>query len=219
MVGQIKFCVAGVRSPEVVAAAAAAGADAIAVEVSAHSSRRVDAEDRANLWAGWPDGVKKIAVVRNPGFGDLDAVAGDEFDQVLVHFPNETPFFEVAMWTDIIVPERLLLAPHVLPGGSLDLAFLPLADHIVLERYRPNSMQLDAKTGDWAEFARLQAMHAKCEWILAGGLQPENLSEAIASAQARSVLIGGTSIEQAPGEIDLSKLLGFMSTAAALQAA
>ena len=219
MVGQIKFCVAGVRSLEVALAAAAAGADSIAVEVSGVSPRCVDPTERATLWAGWPEGVKKVAIVRNPGFGDLDAVAGDEFDQVLVYFPNETPFFEVAMWTDIVVPERLLLAPQVLPGGLLDLAFLPLADHMVLERYRPNSMQLDAKTGDWDEFARLQARHAKCEWILAGGLQTENLGEAISIAQARSVLVGGASIESAPGEVDLAKLQALLGTAAALQAA
>ena len=219
MVGKIKFCVAGVRSPEVALAAAAAGADSVAVEVSASSPRFVDPTERASWWAAWPEGLKKVALVRNPGFGDLEAFAGDEFDQVLVYFPNETPFFEVAMWTDVVAPERLWFAPQVLPGGTLDLAFLPLADRMVLERYRPNSRQLDAATGDWNEFARLQARHAKCEWVLAGGLRPENLVEAIATARARSVLIGGASIESAPGEIDLARLRTLMLAAAALQAA
>ncbi|MCC5025531.1 MAG: hypothetical protein J6386_23355 [Candidatus Synoicihabitans palmerolidicus] len=185
MVGQIKFCVSGIRSAEASTLAAQAGADAVAVEVSNTSPRYVSDAERKGWWESVPSDVAKIALVRNPGFGDLEAVAGDEFDYVMVYYPNETPFLEVAMWTDTIVPEKLWLAPQVLPGGILDLAFLPLADHLVLDRYRPNSMELDAKREDWAEFARLQAMHAKCQWVLAGGLQPENLTEAIKTASAQ----------------------------------
>ncbi len=218
MIGQIKFCVAGVRSPEVALAAAAAGADSIAVEVSPTSPRCVDATTRAAWWDRLPAGLTKVALVRDPGFGDLEAVAGAEFDQVMIYFPNETPFFEVALWTDTVPPERLWFAPQVLPGGILDLAFLPLADRLILDGYRPNCMKLESKTGDWNEFARLQAMHAKCEWVLAGGLTPANISEAIMAAQARSILLRGAAIESAPGEIDLAKMQALLN-AAELQAA
>ncbi len=218
MIGSIKFCVAGVRTPEVALAAAAAGADAIAVEVSPTSPRCVEATDRAAWWGQLPEGLTKVALVRNPGFGDLEAVAGDEFDQVMIYFPNETPFFEVALWTDTVSPERLWFAPQVLPGGILDLAFLPLADRMVLDRYRPNSMDLEAKTGDWGEFARLQAMHAKCEWVLAGGLGTETIADAITAAQARSVLLSGAAIESAPGEIDLAKMQALLNAAELLAA-
>lgn len=218
MVGQIKFCVAGVRTLEVALAAAAAGADAIAVEVSATSPRCVTEAERAAWWGELPPELTKVALVRNPGFGDLEAVAGPDFDQVMIYFPNETPFFEVALWTDVVAPEKLWFAPQVLPGGMLDLAFLPLADRLVLDRYRPNSMALEAKIGDWDEFARLQAMHAKCEWVLAGGLTPENIAEAVTTAQARSVMVAGAAIESAPGEIDLAKLQALLNVAE-LQAA
>ncbi|WP_221030887.1 hypothetical protein [Actomonas aquatica] len=218
MVGQLKFCVAGVRSLEVAKAVAAAGADAVAVEVSPTSPRCVAAEDRAAWWGQLPGDVTKVALVRNPGFGDLEAVAGDEFDQVIIYFPNETPFFEVALWTDTVAPEKLWFAPQVLPGGILDLAFLPLADRMILDRYRPNSMALEAKIGDWNEFARLQAMHAKCEWVLAGGLTPENIAEAVSTAQARSLLLQGAAIEAAPGEIDIAKLQALLNAAELLAA-
>lgn len=219
MVGSIKFCVAGVRSTDSVAVAVQAAADSIAIEVSATSPRCVGAADLPDLLAAIPTGVAKVALVRNPGFGDLDAVSGPEWDSVIVWFPNETPFFEVAMWTDVIPPEKLWLAPQVLPGGVLDLSFLPLADRLVLNRYRPGSLDLMARTGDWAEFARLQAMHAKCEWVLAGGLSPENFPQAVAEAHARSVLLAGPIIERAEGELDATKLATIMSVAAKAQAA
>ncbi len=218
MVGQVKFCVSGVRSAEAALAAVSAGADAIAVEVSSTSPRCVSEAERLTWWDALPAGVTRVAVVRNPGFGDLEAVPLDAFDQVMIRFPNETPFFEVALWTDTVPPEKLWFAPEVLPGGILDLAFLPLADRLVLDRYRPNSMDLMAKTGDWAEFARLQAMHAKCEWVLAGGLTPENIGEAISRAQARSILLAGAVIESEPGVIDATKLQTLIAAAEQLAA-
>jgi phosphoribosylanthranilate isomerase len=212
MVGQIKFCVAGVRSASAAQLAAEAGADAIAVEVSSSSPRCVESGDRAAWWSEIPAGLTKVAIVRNPGFGDLEAVAGDEFDQVMIYFANETPFFEVALWTDTISPDRLWFAPQVLPGSMLDLAFLPLADRLVLDKYRPNSMDLEAKTGDWTEFSRLQAMHKKCEWVLAGGLTPGNMGEAVKAAEATSVLLYGSAIESEVGVIEPEKLKLLMSS-------
>jgi phosphoribosylanthranilate isomerase len=213
MVGQTQFCISGVMSAESARIAVDAGADYVGFEVSRTSPRYVCAETRSAWWSELPDGAARIAVVRNPGFGDLEAVAGPEFDGVMVYFPNETAFFEVAMWTDIIPPEKLWLVPEVLPGGLLDLSFLPLADHMVLNRYRPSSFAMEAKTGDWAEFARLRSMHQKVKWVLSGGLTPDNLGAALATTEARWVLFNGPSIESELGCLDAEKL-GMLTVAA-----
>src|SRR5690606_40714890 len=59
----VKIC--GINSPEAVAAAVEAGADALGF-VFAASPREVTPEQAVALCAGLPEGIKRIAVMRHP---------------------------------------------------------------------------------------------------------------------------------------------------------
>lgn len=152
--------------------------------------------------------LKKVAVVVYSSPDDLERVKDAGFDYVQLHFPNETPFFEAAMWTDIIAPERLWLAPRVPPGKDLDLAFVPLADTFLLDSYHPTKMGGSGETGDWSAFARLRDKFRKVSWVLAGGLNPENIAAAVAGSGARTVDVN-SGVEVSPGVKDHAKLGAF----------
>ena len=61
------------------------------------------------------------------------------------------------------------------------------------------------QTGDWAKFADHQQANPKRTWILSGGLNPENIGEALRASGARFVDVN-SGVESAPGVKDREKL-------------
>ena len=65
------------------------------------------------------------------------------------------------------------------------------------------------KTGDWAKFARHRTTYPQTHWMLAGGLTPENVEEAVRASGARFVDVN-SGVESAPGVKDEAKLKRFV---------
>jgi phosphoribosylanthranilate isomerase len=188
-------------------AAAAAGADYLGFILYPKSPRYVSVEAFEALAPSLPP-LKRVGVIVSSSPDDLTRAKDAGFDYVQVHFPNETAFFEVAMWTDILPPDRLWLAPRIPPGKDLDLAFVPLADTFLLDTYHPTKAGGSGETGDWAAFAKLRLKFAKVSWVLAGGLSPANIVAAVNATGARMVDVN-SGIEASPGVKDHAKLHAF----------
>jgi phosphoribosylanthranilate isomerase len=207
MVNGLHVKVCGLTSVADAAVASDCGADYLGFILYPKSPRYVSLEAFKAMLPALP-GLKKVAVVVYSSPDDLECVKDEGFDYVQLHFPNETPFFEAAMWTDIIPPERLWLAPRVPPGKDLDLAFVPLADTFLLDSYHPTKMGGSGEIGDWSAFARLRDKFRKVSWVLAGGLNPENIAAAVAASGARTVDVN-SGVEASPGVKDHAKLATF----------
>ncbi|MGC4073451.1 MAG: hypothetical protein QM760_13225 [Nibricoccus sp.] len=123
MINGIRIKVCGITSLVDAEAAAAAGADYLGFIFYPKSPRYVPMEKFQEMRPSLPAGPKKVAVVVYTDMGDLEKYKDAGFDYVQLHFPNDTPFFEVAMWTEIISPHQLWLAPRVPPGKEMDPAF------------------------------------------------------------------------------------------------
>ena len=65
------------------------------------------------------------------------------------------------------------------------------------------------QTGDWTGFARMQTEHPDHTWILAGGLNPENIGAALTASGARFVDVN-SGVERTPGVKDEAKLKAFV---------
>ncbi len=207
MVNGIYVKVCGLTSVADAAAASDCGADYLGFILYPKSPRYVGLEAFKAMLPSLP-ALKKVAVVVYTSPDDLERVKDVGFDYVQLHFPNETPFFEAAMWTDIIPPERLWLAPRVPPGKDLDLAFVPLADTFLLDSYHPAKMGGSGETGDWSTFARLRDKFRRVSWVLAGGLNPGNIVAAVAASGAHTVDVN-SGVEASPGVKDHAKLGAF----------
>jgi phosphoribosylanthranilate isomerase len=202
---QIKVC--GLTSVADAKAAAVNGADYLGFILYPRSPRFVSREAFDAMRPQLPD-KKKVGVVVYSSMEELEQYKDAGFDFIQLHFPNDTPFFEVAMWTEIIPPNRLWLAPRVPPGKEMDPAFFPLADHVLVDTYHDGGYGGSGKTGNWTEFARLRERFTKVTWILAGGLNPDNIADAVKTAGAKIVDVN-SGIEMSPGVKDHAKLKAF----------
>ncbi len=200
---QTKIC--GLKSVADAQYAIDAGADYLGFILWPKSPRYIPLAEAQAIAPQLIGNAKRVAVVVEPSMGELEELKAAGFDYYQVHFPNETPFFEVALWTEVISPTQLWLAPKALPGKSLDPAFFPLADMILVDTFKAEGYGGTGQTGDWAEFVRLRSQYTKVNWVLAGGLNPENITAAIKATGAQIVDVN-SGVESAPGVKDHAKI-------------
>lgn len=209
MINGIRVKVCGLTSLVDAEAADAAGADYLGFILYPKSPRYVSLENYRSMADRLPP-RKKVAVVVEPSMDELAELKAAGFDYVQLHFANETPFFMAAMWLDVIPPEQLWLAPRVPTGKELDLAFVPLADTMLLDTYNAEAFGGTGRTGDWASFSWHRTKFKKVNWVLAGGLNPENIAAAVTASGARYVDVN-SGVEAAPGVKDHAKIQAFFA--------
>jgi phosphoribosylanthranilate isomerase len=207
MINGVRFKVCGLTSLVDAEAADAAGADYLGFILYPKSPRYVSIAQFEAMAPRLPP-RKKVAVVVEPTIKELIAIKAAGFDHVQLHFPHVTPFLTASLWLDVIPADMLWLAPRVPPGKDLDLAFVPLADTILLDTFHPNSFGGTGQTGDWKSFAWHRTKFRKVNWVLAGGLNSENIVEAVTATGARFVDVN-SGVESAPRVKDSAKLKAF----------
>lgn len=94
------------------------------------------------------------------------------------------------------------------PESDLNEALLPLANTFLLDTFRKDSFGGTGRTGDWEKFAEIQQKYPDKTWVLAGGLNPENISEALNQTKTRFVDVN-SGVETSPGIKDEFKLRAF----------
>jgi phosphoribosylanthranilate isomerase len=209
MIHGVRFKVCGLTSLVDAEAAYAVGADYLGFILYPKSPRYVSLAQFAAMTPRLPP-RKKVAVVVEPTAEALVEIKAAGFDYVQVHFSPTTSLVTVERWLEVIPRERLWLAPRVPPGQELDSSFIALVDHVLLDTYHPQAHGGTGQTGDWTSFKALRVSFPHVNFILAGGLNPENIGAALATTGARWVDVN-SGIESAPGVKDHSKLQAFVS--------
>lgn len=148
---------------------------------------------------------RKVAVMVRPTIEELITVRGAGFDFFQLHFDLDADRALVESWGCGVTPERLWLAPRLAPDQAFPDWLLPLADTFLIDTFRKDSFGGSGETGDWDRFRDLQAAHPGKNWVLAGGLAPDNISEALARTGAKIVDVN-SGVERAPGIKDPDKL-------------
>jgi phosphoribosylanthranilate isomerase len=153
---------------------------------------------------------KKVAVLVEPDADELRAAKAAGFNIAQIHFRHTTPIGQIAGWSHIMGPLHLWLAPKLPLETGVPEAWLPLADGILLDAFRPDAESFGGTgmTGDWEKFARYRAAYPENLWILAGGLTPDNVGEAVNKSGARFVDVN-SGVEAAPGVKSAAKLEAF----------
>jgi phosphoribosylanthranilate isomerase len=195
----IKIC--GLRSAADVAAAVAAGADAVGFVFHAASPRHLALQAAQVLAASVPRGIERVAVFLHPTQAELDAA----IDAVQPDWVQ----------TDAADLETLELhdGQRVLPVYRTDRA-LParasLPQRYLLESGRSGT----GERADWDAAAR-QARHR--EVVLAGGLDAANVGAAIAAVQPFGVDVS-SGVEITRGVKDATMIMNFVNAARAMHA-
>jgi phosphoribosylanthranilate isomerase len=186
----VKIC--GLTSAEGVAAAVAAGADAIGF-VFAPSPRQVDVPRALELARELPEKMLRVAVMRHPPAALAEAVRRD-FRPDWV----QTDFADVESLPDgpgTVVP--VLRAGRERPD--------PLPPRLLFE----GPVSGSGEVADWAEAADLAG---RTDVILAGGLSPENVASAVVRVRPWGVDVS-SGVEASRGVKDPAKIHDFIAAA------
>lgn len=201
----IKIC--GITSNADARAAAALGVDALGAVLYPPSSRAVEAGQLAEIYAGVPPGVRRVALLVNAERSLVDAVVssgvidllqfhGDEDEQFCASFP--VPYMKAIRVAD----ER---------QAANDIQAFPGAEMVLLDSYQKNVPGGTGKTFDWDVAARLVA-GSDMRIVLAGGLRPDNVSEALRRVKPFGVDVS-SGVESRPGIKDQALLEEFIEGA------
>lgn len=152
---------------------------------------------------------KRVAVSVEPSGAELAAMQAADFDFFQIHFRHDLPLATIAAWSEAVGADRLWLAPKLPDAEELPGALLPYARYFLLDTFHAEKFGGTGATGDWAKFSRHQRASSDKTWILSGGLNPENIVDAIRASGARFVDVN-SGVESAPGVKDQAKLKRFI---------
>ncbi|MCG7626874.1 phosphoribosylanthranilate isomerase [Epibacterium sp. MM17-32] len=211
---RVKIC--GMKTRADMEAAAAAGAAYVGLNFFAKSARSVTIAQAAALAVDAPVGLAKVGLVVNPTDADLDAIAGSvPLDMIQLHGQESVERvaeiktrYGLPVMKVIGVAEASDLAP-------IDL-YAQVADQIMIDAKAPKGAKLPGGNGiafDWQLLADKKYWQAP--WMLAGGLTPGNVAEAIRKTGARQVDVA-SGVESAPAEKDPDLMRAFVDAAQAV---
>jgi len=188
----VKIC--GLTSREAVQAAAEAGADAVGF-VFADSPRRVLPGEARRLCEGLDPRVIRVAVMRHPG--------PDEWAAVRDGFAPDWLQTDAADYETLEVPETCARLP-VYRDNDLDLASgsAKMPARFLFEGAHSG-------TGERADWPAAAALADRAELVLAGGLSPDSVEEALAAVAPWGVDVS-SGVERAPGYKDPARIAAFV---------
>lgn len=208
MIDGVRIKVCGLTSLVDAEFADRCGADYLGFILHGQSPRHVSLTQYQAMAPRLPE-RRKVAVSVEPTVEELTAMRDAGFDYFQIHFRPETTDAQLTAWSRVVGEKHLWLAPKLPPEADVSAASLAVAKFILFDTYRREGFGGSGETGDWKKFARHQAAHTHNFWILAGGLNPDNIGAALKESGARFVDVN-SGVEAAPGVKDHEKLKQFV---------
>ena len=192
-----------------------AGADAVGF-VFAASPRRVTPEQVAAIVPHLPSAIEKIGVFVDASLDEIEAtVRSCGLTGVQLHF-DAPPELAAALRTLFGPTLRILRVVHFAPGAAEQLASYacdPIIDAVLVDSRNASATGGTGVAFDWTAARKSIFQDAKaCKRIAAGGLNPENVAEAIATLRPWGVDVA-SGVEASPGKKDPAKVREFVARA------
>jgi len=180
----VKIC--GLSEPETLRAAVRAGADWIGFVFFEKSPRNVTLAAAETLLFGVGSAVP-VALLVDPDDDLVRDVAALGFPVIQLH-GSETPE-RVREIKTLSGAEEVWKAIGVASAADLQMAerYKGFAGRLLLDAKPPSKTAVPGGAGEAFDWALLKNWTAPMPWLLAGGLTPENVAEAIAATGARAV--------------------------------
>ncbi|MGR3199641.1 MAG: phosphoribosylanthranilate isomerase [Paracoccus sp. (in: a-proteobacteria)] len=203
----VKIC--GLRDPAHVAAAVEAGARYLGFVFFDRSPRAVTPKEAAALVAGVPVGVASVGLFVDPDDASLRRVLEVvPLDMIQLH-GKESP--------DRVGEVKALTGMPVMKAVGIreasDLAQLTdyglVADMLLVDAKAAEGAALPGGNGLAFDWQLLVGRRFLRPWMLAGGLTPENVAEAVRLTGARVVDVS-SGVESTPGVKDVARIGAFV---------
>lgn len=209
MTHRVRVKVCGCTTPDAIAAAVEAGADAVGF-VFARSPRQVTLAQAAKLTTHVPPMVARVAVFKHPDTELIREVANTMMIDWMQSDAQDEATFRAAA---IAVP---LIPVYRDDGRTKDLAHALAAE---VQEPRPSRTVLvegpisgSGEAIDWSRLSMLahEAGAGTLRLILAGGLNPDNVARAITTVKPYAVDVS-SGVESSPGVKDPSRIRAFVA--------
>lgn len=206
---RVKIC--GITSLDDALAAADAGVDALGFNFYAKSPRYVSLAKAAGIMKKMPPFVSRVGVFVNPSQGEVErALASARFDWLQFHGDEDADFVS-RFPGDMVIKAVRVSDKKDLKGLN---AFRGCAAFLL------DAYSAEAYGGTGKAFRWDIALEAKKRYqrpvILAGGLTPQNVAEAVKKVKPWAVDTA-SGVESAPGKKDREKVRQFVAAAKATQ--
>ncbi|HMM08658.1 MAG TPA: phosphoribosylanthranilate isomerase [Paracoccus solventivorans] len=209
---QVKIC--GLTRPEDLEAAAQAGARYAGLVFFPKSPRHLSIESAAALAGNAPDLLARVGLFVDPDDAALDAVLAQVALDIIQLHGSESP----ARVAEIRARTRLPVMKAVGIAAPQDLDALwdygLVADLLLVDAKPAPGAALPGGNGlafDWRLLAGRRLLRP---WMLAGGLTPDNVAEAVRLTGAPMVDVS-SGVESAPGIKDADRIRRFVAAAGA----
>jgi len=210
---RIKIC--GIRSLADAHVAAAAGADAIGLNFYDKSPRHIDPRLALRIAVDLSDALHRIGVFVNAEPDRIQQICpGDRLSAIQLH-GDESPELVAKLHGRSIIRARRMDDRGVAAIAE-DLAACAeagrLPDAVLVDAMTPGLYGGTGETVSWAGLADYQKWLGDVPLILAGGLTPDNVAEAIRTVRPWGVDVA-SGVESSPGVKDHAKMRSFVESA------
>lgn len=207
---RVKIC--GVRTLADMAAVAAAGAHYAGLVFFPKSPRHLTLDDARALALAAPVGLAKVALVVDADDATLDAIIDAvPLDMLQLHGTEQPErVAEIRTRYGLPVMKAMGVADEGDLAGLMEMSLA--ADQLLIDAKPPKDATLPGGNGlafDWRLVGRRRWLKP---WMLAGGLTPENVAEAVRLTNARQVDVS-SGVEGARGVKDHAKIAAFVRAA------
>lgn len=206
----VKIC--GLRDSESVDAAIDGGADYLGFMFFEKSPRHVAPSVVAELVEDAPEEVGRVGVFVDPDDALLDRVLTQlRLDYLQLH-GSETPArvdeIRLAYGLPVIKAIGVSVAQDVVAVS----AFADHADMLLFDAKPPPGADRPGGNAQAFNWALMKAYTGSLPWLLAGGLTPETVAQAIAESGAHAVDVS-SAVESEPGIKDPALITAFLKAA------
>jgi phosphoribosylanthranilate isomerase len=204
-----KIC--GLSTPGTLDAALRHGASHVGFVFFPPSPRHLDFARAEQLAARVPDHVGKVGVFVDPDDETVErALVSGQLDALQLHktLPERAAAIRARtrrdVWAAVAVKSR----------GDLDAGrtFIGAADRILYDAKTPDGATLPGGMGLRFDWSLLDGFRHPLPWALSGGLDPDNVAEAIRRTGAPLIDVS-SGVESAPGVKDVDKIAAFLKAA------
>lgn len=205
-----KIC--GLTDAAAVDAAVEHGADMVGFVFYPQSPRNVSAVQAEDLLRNVPSGIDRVGLFVDPETDFLDQILAKARLDLLQLHGDETP--ERCRAISIYFGLPIIKAIKVSTKADLKAAkdYEDAVDWLMFDARPPADGALPGGNGQAFDWTILKGAEFKRPWLLAGGLNPENLAEAVKQSGASAVDVS-SGVESAPGKKDPAKIRAFLEAA------
>ncbi|MDG1209942.1 MAG: phosphoribosylanthranilate isomerase [Paracoccaceae bacterium] len=204
-----KIC--GLTTPEAIEAAAEAGAAYIGFVFFPKSPRNISLAEAEVLALSVPPGIVKVALTVNADDALIDDIAALPIDMFQLHgSESPTRVAEVKARTGLPVMKAIGVA------DASDLERIAdyegVADQILVDAKPPKGGEVPGGNGLAFDWRLIEGRDWARPWMLAGGLDPSNVSAAVRLTGAAQIDVS-SGVESTPGIKDIERIRAFMKAA------